>query len=88
MGVDCRGESEGRSHRQRNEGCRGEGTHQPPLFHLGTTAALFNLRQQKIDQAIYLCTELQSPDEQTCKPSSEVSYLSQWLGLEVVDWKS
>lgn len=53
---------------QRNEGCRGEGAHQPLLFHLSTIAALFNLRQQKIERVIYLCTELQRPDEQTCKP--------------------
>lgn len=53
---------------QRNEECRLEGVHQPPVFHLSTTAALFNLRQQKIDRAIYLCAELRRPDEQACKP--------------------
>lgn len=65
-GVEVRGE--GVDVMQRNEGCRGEGAHQPPLFHPSTTAALFNLRQQKIDRAIYLRTELQRSDEQTCKP--------------------
>lgn len=51
---------------QGNEGCRGRGVHQPLCFI--SAAALFNLRQQKIGRAIYLCTELQRQDEQTCKP--------------------
>lgn len=59
---------EGAEVMQRNDGYRGEGAHQPSLFHLSTIAALLNLRQQKIERAIYLCTELQRPDEQTCKP--------------------
>lgn len=85
---DGRGESEGRRHMQRNDGCRGEGAHQPSLFHPSTTAASFNLRRQKIDWAIYLCTDLGRTDEQTCKPRSEVSFLSRQLSSEVGDWKS
>lgn len=77
MKGDCRGVwEEGVDVLQGNGGCRGEVAHQPPPFHLSMTAALFTLKQQKIDRAIYLCTELQRPDEQTCKPQSRVSFLS------------
>ena len=55
---DGRGEREGeKASAEEWRVRRGEGAHQPPRFRPSTTAASLNLRRQKIDRAVYLCTD-------------------------------